>query len=329
MSFEQPWWLFAILPALGVAAYHWRVIEKSRASLIYPATASIQSYSCAQFWVRRFPLLLKSAALCLIIGAMARPQNVSRESAGLTEGIDILLVLDTSMSMLAEDFDPVNRMTAAVESARNFIRGRVHDRIGILVFGSAPLLTTPLTLDHSALQDFLDEVQPGMVDQKGTAIGDGIASAVNHLKETVSKSKVMILLTDGSSNTGLLDPVTAAKLAKTFGIKIYAIGTAKHGMAYATVQDPVFGARRFQIRDDLDEDTLLKISAETDGKYFRATNSAQLKDIYAEIDKLEKYEFDKPEFVSRHDLYPWLLYPALLVLLLEILLSRTILLRIP
>lgn len=330
MRFEEPLWFLWTLPVLAAAAYAWHFLEGRRPALLFPGADRLKDLSprLGRFWVRRGPTMLKTAVLLLGVAAMARPQTISRQQAGLTEGIDILLVLDTSMSMLAEDFEP-NRMGAAVAAARDFISGRTTDRIGILVFGSAPLLTSPLTLDHAALQEFLDDVEAGMIDQKGTAIGDGVAAAVSHLRESASKSKVIILLTDGSSNTGLLDPLTAAKLAKTYDIKIYAIGTAKRGVAFATVHDPRYGTRRFQIRDDLDEDTLLQIAAETGGRYFRATNSAQLTEIYSDIDELEKYEFDKPEFISFTDQHGLLLIPALLLLALEMLLSNTLLLRIP
>ncbi len=331
MRFEEPLWFLLSIPVLAAAAYAWHFLEGRRATLLYPGADRLKDLSPAlsRFWVRRGPTMLKTAVLLLGVAALSRPQTISRQQAGLIEGIDILLVLDTSMSMLAEDFEPKNRMGAAVAAARDFIRGRTTDRIGILVFGSAPLLTSPLTLDHAALHEFLDDVEAGMIDQKGTAIGDGVAAAVDHLRESASKSKVIILLTDGSSNTGLLDPLTAAKLAKTYDIKIYTIGTAKHGVAYATVHDPMHGTRRFQIRDDLDEDTLLRVAAETDGRYFRATNTAQLTEIYREIDELEKYKFDKPEFVSFTDQYGLLLIPAVLLLALEMLLSNTLLLRIP
>ncbi|MFH2203992.1 MAG: VWA domain-containing protein [Elusimicrobiota bacterium] len=331
MRFHSPGWLIILLPAAAAIAHSWLRLEKRRAAMLYPGSATLADLTpkIGVFWVRRLPAILKSAALILAIAALARPQTVLRHSAGLTEGIDILLVMDTSMSMLAEDFAPHNRIDAAVEAARDFIRRRTSDRIGLLVFGSAPLLSSPLTLDHAALLEFLDDVQPGMVDQKGTAIGDGIASGVNHLKETESKSKVMILLTDGSSNTGLLDPVTAAQLAQTFGIKVYTIGTGKRGVAYATINHPVYGTQRFIINDDLDEDTLLKVAAETDGKYYRATNTTQLKEIYEEINRLEKHRFEKPEFLSYHDHYIILLIPAALLLASGLILSRTLLLRIP
>lgn len=331
MSFQQPLWLLALIPVLGGALFLWKARTRLSASLAFPGAKAMgrAASSASHFAARGAPLLLRTLVLSLCVAAMARPLSVSSEAAGLAEGIDILLVLDTSLSMLAEDFEPENRMGAAVASARDFIRGRTADRIGILVFGSAPLLTAPLTLDHAALQEFLDDVRPGMVDEKGTAIGDGIASGVNHLKDTPAKSKVIILLTDGSSNTGLLDPLTAAKLAKTFGIKIYAVGTAQHGIAYATIQDPVYGPRKFQIRDELDEETLLGICAETGGRYFRATNAEQLKEIYKEIDRMEKYEFEKPEFLIKRDLYPWFLLPAALLLAAELLLSRTVWLRVP
>ncbi len=331
MRLETPLWLLAILPAAAAVLCGLFVVERRRASLRYPAAAGAAGMASAatRLWVRQTPYWLKAAVLLLGTAAMARPQSVSHHKAGLSEGIDILLAIDASTSMRALDFNPVDRMTAAKTAARDFIRGRLSDRIGILVFGGAPLLTCPLTLDYEALQDFLAQIQPGMTFVDGTAIGDGIAAAVNHLKDEVSKSKVIILLTDGRSNTGILDPVTAAKTAKAYGIKIYAIGTGKRGPALYPDIHPIFGKRLVQIPDELDEDTLLKIAAETGGRYFRAQTVTQLKDIYTEINKLEKHQYDRPEIVTTRDLHGWLLLPAVLLLCLEMLLTQTWLLRLP
>ncbi|MFA5139772.1 MAG: VWA domain-containing protein [Elusimicrobiota bacterium] len=330
MRLEHPLWLLALLPAVGAAIYAVYLSEKRGAAMTFPDASSLpRSSRSARALVRWVPGGLAGAAAVLMVLGLARPQSVSRESAGPTEGIDIMMVLDTSLSMRALDFDPLDRMSAAKSAAREFLKGRISDRIGILVFAGAPVLTCPLTLDYEALYEFLDNVDAGMTMTQGTAIGDGIASAVNHLKDGPAKSKVAILLTDGASNVDSVDPFTAAKAAKSFGIKVYAIGTGARGEARIPVDDPVFG-RRFQvIPDQLDEDTLLKVAAETDGKYFRATNLRELSSVYAEIDRLEKTKFEQPEIVSYKDHYPWLLVPALLLLLAEMALGATWLMRIP
>lgn len=331
MRLETPLWLLAAFPAVAAALFGLLVVERRRAAMRYPGAADAAGLASAatRFWIRQSPYWLKAAVLLLATAALARPQSVSHHKAGLSEGIDILLVIDASTSMRALDFNPVDRMTAAKNAARDFIRGRLSDRIGILVFGGAPLLTCPLTLDYEALQEFLTRIEPGMTFVDGTAIGDGIAAAVNHLKDEVSESKVIILLTDGRSNTGLLDPLTAAKTAKAYDIKIYAIGTGKRGPAFYPDVHPVFGRRLVQIPDELDEETLLKIASETGGRYFRAQSVTQLKEIYAEIDKLEKHRYDRPEIVTTHDLHGWLLLPAVLLLGFEMLLTQTWLLRLP
>ncbi len=329
MRFEEPLWLLAIIPViaamtLALGGWHGR-----RAAIRFPGAGNLRKTpTWKHFLVRGTSPVLTATALLLMVIALARPQKIKREAAGPTEGIDILLALDTSTSMKAIDFDPMNRMGAARKAALEFIEKRLTDRIGALVFGGDPLLMCPLTLDYGALSSFLDQVYAGMTNSPGTAIGDGLAAAVDHLKDSASESKVVILLTDGRSNTGLIDPLTAAKTARAFGIKVYTIGTAKRGQAYVP-QDTPFGRRLIPIPDELDEDTLLQVAAETDGKYFRATNASELADVYAEIDRLEKTEFDRPEIVSYTDLLFPFLFASALLLLSEFLLSRSLLLRLP
>lgn len=328
---EQPLWLLSALPALAAAAYSAAAGPRRQAALGYPGAAALAQVQAraGRALVRWAPPALKLAALLLAAGALARPQRVAREAAGPTQGIDILLAIDTSMSMRALDFNPLDRMAAAKEAAREFIQNRVSDRIGIVVFGGAPLLSCPLTLDYEALTSFLDGIEAGMTRSDGTAIGDGLASAVGHLKESAAPSKVVILLTDGRSNTGLAPPPTAAKAARTYGIKVYTVGTGRRGQALYPMDHPVLGRQLVPIPDELDEDALLQIAAETGGRYFRAENRAELASIYREIDRLEKHEFEKPEIVSYQDLHPWLLLPASLLLAAELLLSQTLLLKLP
>jgi Ca-activated chloride channel family protein len=279
--------------------------------------------------VRWGPLALKALALALTVLALARPQSVRREPAGPAEGIDIVLVLDTSESMRALDFDPFDRMTAAKQAATDFIKRRVSDRIGLVVFGGEPLMACPPTLDYEALLGFLEDVKPGMTQSRGTAIGDGLAAAAAHLKDSPAKSRIAVVLTDGANNAGLVDPLTAGKAAKALGIKVYTIGTAKRGRAMVPVDHPVLGRQMVAIDDDLDEDLLTRVAEETGGRYYRATSAKELSEIYGDIDQLEKSAVDRPETVSYSDHYRRLLWPAALVLAAELLLGHTLLVRLP
>ena len=330
VRFESPLLLLLALPALAALAYAWRKGEGRRAALIYPAAKVFEGFQAgSRSAVRVLPHALKGLALLLSIAALARPQKVIRQAASLSSGVDILLVMDVSTSMRALDFDPLDRMTASKNAARNFIKRRLSDRIGILVFGGVPLLTCPLTVDYGALLDFLDQVEAGMTQTDGTAIGDGIAAAVEHIKDSSAKSKVLVLLTDGANNTGVVDPLTAAKTAKTYGIKAYTIGTARRGPAMVPIDDPQFGRRLVQIPDELDEDLLIRIAAETSGRYFRAQNLTELESIYGEIDRLERSEVKLPPIISFTDYYVWLLVPAVVLLALSMVLTRTALMRLP
>lgn len=330
MRWEQPLWLLLAPLALALFVYDRRGGESRRAALPYSGTEDLLALPAGSGrLVRLLPALLQASALLLCIAAMARPQKVLRQDAGLARGVDIMLALDTSTSMLALDFDPLDRMGAAKKAAREFIDRRVSDRIGIVVFGGAPLLACPLTLDYDALRGYLDEVSAGMTGTQGTAVGDGLAAAVDRLKESGAKSRVVVLLTDGNNNAGLLDPVTAAATAKAYGVRVYAIGAGKRGPAMVPVPGPFGGTVLAQIPDELDEGVLLRVAAEADGKYFRATNAKELSGIYAEIDRLEKSDAKAPEILSAKDLYPFLLVPAALLLALELLLTRTRWMRIP
>lgn len=326
MTFASPF-LLALVPLAAAAAFSaWRRVEGRRAAFSYPG---VRGLGPSADWVRLAPYVLKGTALVLCAAALARPQSVRRAAAEADRGIDILMAIDTSVSMRALDFAPMDRMGAAKQAAADFIRGRVSDRIGVVVFGGVPMLSCPLTSDYGALLEFLSALYPGMTQSDGTAIGDGIAAAVNHLKDGPSKSKVVILLTDGRNNAGLVDPMTAARAAKAYGIRIHAVGTARKGEAFFPVDDPVFGRRLMRMPDDLDEGLLSQVAHETGGRYFRAESPEQLASVYAEIDRMEKTEFKRPPAVSYADLHPWLLWPAALLLAAHILLSRTVLARIP
>jgi len=243
-----------------------------------------------------------------------------------TEGIDIMMALDISSSMLAEDLKP-NRIEAAKKVAEEFIDSRPNDRIGLVVFGGESFTQCPLTTDHSVLKNLFAGIQSGILAD-GTAIGEGLGTAVNRIRNSRAKSKVVILLTDGVNNIGSIAPETAGEIAKTFGIRVYTIGVGTRGMAPYPVKSP-FGIQYQNVEVQIDEPVLKKIAGETDGKYFRATNTGKLKEIYSEIDKLEKTKIDVTEFHNyTEEFYP-LALGALLLLVLDILLRFTLFKKLP
>jgi Ca-activated chloride channel family protein len=268
------------------------------------------------------------AVLVLLAFALARPQKVEKGEPPPTEGIDIMLCLDTSYSMSAVDFTPHNRLEAAKSAAADFIRRRANDRIGMVVFGGVAVLSCPLTLDYGSLLEFLQSAQINMTRADGTAIGDALMTSVNHLKHGKAKSKVLILLTDGRSNVGTItDPVAAAKTAAAYDIKVYTVGTATKGQAKIPTGNPM--QPYMTIGDDLDEATLLEVAAVTGGEFYRADNFFELQKIYARIDALEKTKFEVKSSVNRTDLYRLFLLPALALAALAFLLERTWLRSIP
>jgi len=280
----------------------------------------------------KYIIFLRIGAVFCVLLALARPQFPMEQSKIKTEGIDIVLLIDVSTSMLAEDFElggrRVNRLEVAKDVVKDFIEGRPNDRIGIVAFAGRAYTVCPLTLDHDWLFQNLDRVKVAMVED-GTAVGSGIASALNRVKDAKAKSKVIILLTDGVNNAGKISPITAAEAAKALGIKVYTIGAGTDGLAPYPVRD-FFGNKVYQpIKIEIDEATLKKIAQETSAKYFRATDTASLKHIYQEIDKLEKTVIEEKGYVEYKELFPMFLIPGLILLLLEVLLTNTFLRRIP
>lgn len=271
---------------------------------------------------------LRIMALTLLIIGFARPQSGHTEEEVITEGIDIVIALDISSSMLAEDFKPKNRLEAAKSVASNFIRGRTNDRIGLVVFAAKSFTQCPLTLDYGILLNFIQKIESGMIED-GTAIGMGIANAVNRLRNSKAKSKVIILLTDGQNNRGQLDPLTAAKVAKAFNVKIYTIGVGTEGEALYPVNDPLFGKRYVRLPVELDEKSLKEIARITGGKYFRATDKQSLENIFKEIDQLEKTKIEVKQFTRFSELFPPYLALALGFVFLEIILTNTKFRKIP
>ncbi len=266
--------------------------------------------------------------MSLLALALARPQRVQRAVGGAGRGIDIVLALDSSISMNAMDLKPT-RLEVAKDTAARFVRGRVEDRIGLVTFGGAPLLASPLTVDYDALVERIGDLEGGMTKAEGTAVGDGLVSALRRLRESTAKSKVVVLLTDGRSNSGAVDPLTAAKAAAGMGVKVYAIGTATRGESEMMVDDPRFGRVAVPVGDDLDEETLSEVARLTGGRYWRAESALALRKVYDEIDRLEKSEVKLPDLVVRDELYPWPVLLAALLLLLEASLGATWLLRWP
>lgn len=334
MKFAHPYLFLLLVPGALAVLYHARVLARRRSALSFSKTRQLAEAlrPADAFWMpirKHLPEALAALAWALGVLALARPQKVLTQGFSPGAGIDILLVLDTSTSMKAMDFKEMNRFQAAILAAKEFISNRVADRIGVLVFGGVPVLACPPTLDYESLLGLLDQAEVGMTRSEGTAIGDAMAAAANHLKEGPGKSKVMILLTDGRSNAGYVDPLTAAKAAATFGIKVHAIGAGRRGQALYPVDDPLRGRMLVPIQEDLDEDSLQAVARETGGRYFRAADLKELKAVYAEIDRMEKTERRLPKFSLHRDLHAYFLWPALALLLLGLALSRTLLLRIP
>lgn len=279
-------------------------------------------------WKRFGKVALRVAAIVLVIVAIARPQTGQSEYTTHTEGVDILLVLDTSGSMQAQDFKPNNRLHVAKEVVKEFVGKREHDRIGLVVFAAQAVTQCPLTLDYPVLTKLIDDVDIGMLED-GTAIGVALATAVNRLKNSTAESRVVVLLTDGQNNTGIIDPATAAKVAAAIGIKVYTIGVGTKGRAPMPVNDPIFGKRLVSVEVDLDEETLTKIAELTDGQYFRATDREELIEIYERIDELERTRIESETYVEYTDRFRWFALPALGLFLLELALGQTLLREIP
>jgi len=281
---------------------------------------------------RRILTLLRLAALGLLVFALARPQAGTAESQIRREGVDVVLAVDVSGSMLAEDFkldeERTSRLDAVKAVVRDFVTARKTDRMGLVLFAARAYTQCPLTLDHGWLLTNLGRASVGMIED-GTAIGSGLATATNRLRASKAKSRFIVLLTDGQSNAGRITPQTAADAAKALDIRVYTIGAGSRGMAPYPAQD-MFGNKVYRpVQVDIDEETLQKIAETTGGKYYRATDTESLREIYAEIDRSEKTTFEAPQFYDYRELYPWLLVPALGLLLAEVGLGETVLRKLP
>jgi Ca-activated chloride channel family protein len=328
ITFHNPnlfYLLLLLIPMIAWYVWKHRELESSiRLSTIKGFVKAPRTY---KHYIKHAPFVLKILALSFFIIALARPQSTDKWSNTTTEGIDIVIALDISGSMLAEDFRP-NRLEAAKEDAIKFISGRPNDRIGLVVFSGESFTQCPLTTDHAVLINLINDVKSGMIED-GTAIGVGLANAVSRLKESTAKSKVIILMTDGVNNMGEIPPLTAADIAKAIGVRVYSIGVGTQGTAPYPFTD-VFGNKRYQdVPVEIDEDVLTQIAHQTDGKYFRAVNNKRLQEVYEEIDKLEKSKIETKEYSKKNEEYLYYLLAGVIFLLSELLLRNTVLRNVP
>ncbi len=327
ITFAQPYflWLLLLIPAL-IAAYIF-YFRKKKTDVRFSSFDNFIGYVPSfRQRIQLLPFILKLLAIAAIVVALARPQSSSSGQNVTTEGIDIVMALDISSSMLAEDLKP-NRIEAAKKVAEQFIDGRPNDRIGLVIFSGESFTMCPITSDHSVLKNLFQGIQSGMI-LDGTAIGEGLATSVNRIRDSKAKSKVVILLTDGVNNLGSIAPATAGDIAKAFGIRVYTIGVGTQGMAPYPVKTP-FGIQYQNMEVQIDEAVLKQIAEGTGGKYFRATSTSKLKDIYGDIDRLEKTIVETTEFHHHsEEFYPFIMLAALL-LGLELILRYTLLKTVP
>jgi Ca-activated chloride channel family protein len=328
--FANPIYLLFIPLALGLIFFYFKLGKTKSASLKYSDLNLVKRLK-PSFRLKQRHILPIFRALVIIFLAfsLARPQSGRKSQEVSSEGIDIMLILDISGTMQMEDFKPKNRLYVAKQVIRDFIKGRETDRIGLVIFSKQAFTQCPLTLDYGVLLDFLDKVEFGMIED-GTAIGMGIATAVNRLRETPGKSKVIVLATDGVNNAGEIDPLTAAQVASAMKVKIYTVGVGKPGYSLFPVQDPFFGKRYvYAPGNEVDEPTLKKIASLTGGKYFRATDEKVMLQIYNQISGMEKTKIKVKEYLQYNELFQKFALAGLIFLVLEIVLAHTRFRKIP
>lgn len=332
MVFANIEYLFLLL--LLIPYIIWYVLKNKKKEptlLVSDTTAYRYAPRTYKYYLIHAPFVLRLITFAMIILVLARPQTSNSWKNTQVEGIDIMLAVDVSTSMLAEDLKP-NRLEAAKQVASEFIAGRPNDNIGLTIFAGEAFTQCPMTTDHAVLLNLFksiktDIAQRGMI-QDGTAVGMGIANAVSHLKDSKAKSKVIILLTDGTNNMGDISPMTAAEIAKSFGIRVYTIGVGTNGMAPYPI--PVAGGVQYlNVPVEIDTKTLANIAGKTDGEFYRATNNKKLEEVYQAIDKLEKSKLNVKQYSKRYEAYSLFAWIALASLLLEILLRITVLKKIP
>ena len=327
ISFKNPEFFYLLLLLLPMIAWYIWQQKSLGASIQFSSNMGFARIPKSwKYYFRHSVFVLQMLSLSMLIAALARPQSSNSWSNVTTKGIDIVIALDISSSMMAMDFKP-NRIEAAKDIAIQFISGRTNDRFGLVIFSGESFTQCPLTTDHATVINLFNGIESGMIED-GTAIGNGLATAVSRLKESNAISKVVILLTDGDNNRGEIAPVTAAELAKTFGIRVYTVGIGTMGMAPYPVQTP-YGVQVQNMEVKIDEVTLQKIAATTDGKYFRATNNNKLTEIYQEIDKLEKSKIDVKEYSKKQEEYLIYALAGALFLMLGMFLKTTIFRNIP
>ena len=330
--FQTPWaWVsLLIIPVLAWDYFrHSAPGGKRRAAIRFPSLAVVKRMpSSLVFRLRHVPIFFRFCAAALLSLALARPQQGESLEEVTSQGVDIILVQDVSSSMKTMDFKPKNRLTVAKSVMEDFILGRKHDRIGLVIFSGRSYTQCPLTLDYSVLIQLLRQVDFGRVED-GTAIGTAILNGVNRLRGSNAKSKVMVLLTDGENNAGEVDPVTAARAAQALNIKVYTVGVGKEGEQPLEVDDPFFGKRIVPVLTKIDERMLREIADITGGKYFRAQDPKALQSIYQTIDTLEKSEIETTRFYRYRELFPGLAWLALMLLLAEALLLHTRFRKVP
>ena len=326
IQFANPYWLYLLI-LLPLMIIGYILLRKKRAAVLH--VSGLQPFknlpATWRNYLQHLPFMLRSLAVGCLIIILARPQSSSSWQNVTTEGIDIVIALDISGSMLAEDFKP-NRLEASKNVASEFIAGRPNDRVGLVVFSGESFTQCPLTTDHAVLMNLFKGIESGIIED-GTAIGLGLANAVSRLKDSDSKSKVVILLTDGMNNRGEIAPETAGEIAHTFGVRVYTIGVGRMGTAPYPFSTP-FGIQYQNVKVEIDEPVLQKIASLTGGQYFRATNNQKLREIYQEIDQMEKSRIEVREVSSKTEEYLPFLLLALLALGLEIVLKLTLFRRV-
>lgn len=317
-------YLLAIIPIVVV---YYILLGRKRASIVVSTTGGVKAPRTLRYWLRHVPFVLRIAALAAVIVALARPVIVDHQEETTTEGIDIVIAMDISSSMLARDFTP-DRLSAAKQLATEFVAERSGDRISVVAFAGEAFTQCPLTSDQATVGTMLSRLRSGVVED-GTAIGNGLATAVNRLRESGAKSKVVILLTDGVNNRGQISPIMAAEIARDLGIKVYTIGVGSRDKAPMPAYDP-FGNITYVMADvEIDEVLLRDIASKTSGEYFRANNNEALKAIYEQINQLEKSKVEVTHYTTYEELYMGWLLLALLLLAAEFVVARVVLNRLP
>ena len=325
-TFVNSEFFYLLVFPIGILIWYILNHKKRNNTILFSNIEAIDTQASLKKQLRHLPYVLKIIATILMILALSRPQSSSNWEESTTKGIDIVLAMDISGSMLAQDLKP-DRLIASKNVAINFIRKRINDRIGLVIFSGESFTQCPLTTDHNVLINLFQDVRSGMIED-GTAIGMGLATAVNRLKDSEAVSKVIILLTDGVNNSGTIAPITAAEIAQKFGIRVYTIGVGTEGLAPYPFETP-FGIQYQEVEVNIDEKTLQDIAILTQGKYFRATNNNSLKEIYEDIDNLEKSKIEVTEFYKRSEEFlPFAIW-ALGLLFLAFILQITYLKQIP